>query len=69
MLQYPDFEEKLIVFIESYDAKNISFDNENLVIKEKGVIKNKVSMYKTFCVFLMGETTLSSVIIRKFQEF
>jgi hypothetical protein len=34
MLQYPDFEEKQLLFIESFDAKDMSFQNENLVIKE-----------------------------------
>lgn len=69
MLQFPDFEEKQILFIESFETKNISFENENLVIKEDGNIKNKVSLYKIFTIFLIGETTLTSVVIRKFQDF
>lgn len=69
MLQFPDFEEKQILFIESFETKNISFENENLVIKEDWDIKNKVSLYKIFTIFLIGETTLTSVIIRKFQDF
>lgn len=69
MLQFPDFEEKQILFIESFETKNINFENENLVIKEDWNIKNKVSLYKIFAIFLIGETTLSSVIIRKFQDF
>lgn len=69
MLQFPDFEEKQILFIESFETKNISFENENLVIKEDWDIKNKVSLYKIFTIFLIWETTLTSVIIRKFQDF
>ena len=69
MLQFPDFEEKQTLFIESFETKNISFENENLVIKEDWDIKNKVSLYKIFTIFLIGETTLTSVIIRKFQDF
>lgn len=68
-MQFPDFDEKQILFIESFDIKNINFQNENLVIKEEGVIKNKVSMYKIFAIFLIGETTITSQLIRKFQEF
>jgi hypothetical protein len=34
MLQFPDFDEKQILFIESFNTKNISFQNENLIIKE-----------------------------------
>ncbi len=69
MLQFPDFDEKQILFIESFDAKNINFQNENLVIKENWKIKNKVSLYKIFTIFLIWETTITSVLIRKFQEF
>ncbi len=69
MLSVPDFEEKQIIFIESFDTKNINFENENLVIKEDWRIKNKVSMYKIFTIFLIWETTITSVLIRKFQQF
>lgn len=69
MLSLPDFDEKQILFIESFDTKNINFENDNLVIKENNEIKNKVSMYKIFAIFLVWEVTITSVLIRKFQEF
>lgn len=69
MLSLPDFDEKQILFIESFDTKNISFENENLVIKENEEIKNKISLYKIFAIFLVWEMTITSVLIRKFQEF
>ncbi len=69
MLQFPDFEEKQILIIESFDTKNISFQNENLIIKEWNTIKNKVSLYKIFAIFLIWETTITSVLIRKFLDF
>jgi hypothetical protein len=53
MLSLDDFDEKQILFIESFDTKNINFENENLVIKENSEIKNKVSMYKIFAIFLV----------------
>lgn len=69
MLQFPDFDEKQVLFIESFETKNISFENENLVIKEHWDIKNKVSLHKIFAIFLIGETTITSHLIRKFQDF
>lgn len=69
MLQLPDFEEKQILFIESFDTKNINFENDNLVIKEENIIKNKISLFKIFAIFLIWETTITSVLIRKFQDF
>lgn len=69
MLSINDFKEKQIIFIESFDTKNINFENDNLVIKENNIIKNKISLYKIFCIFLIWETTITSVLIRKFQDF
>lgn len=69
MMQYPDFEEKQIIFLQSYELKSLSLDNQNLVIKVDGKIQNKVSLYKIFAVFIIGEITLSSKIIQTFQEF
>jgi hypothetical protein len=53
MLQFPDFDEKQILFIETFDTKNINFENDNLVIKEENVIKTKVSLHKIFAIFLI----------------
>ena len=68
--KYPEnFYEKQILIIESFDTKNINFENDNLVIKEGNLIKNKISLYKIFAIFLVWEVTITSVLIRKFQEF
>ena len=67
MLSLPDFYEKQILIIESFDTKNINFENDNLVVKEGNLIKNKISLYKIFAIFLVWEVTITSVLIRKFQ--
>lgn len=69
MMQFPDFDEKQVLFIESFDTKNISLENENLLIKDGDTIKTKVSLHKIFAIFLIGETTITSMLIRKFVDF
>lgn len=53
MLSKPDFMEKQIVVIFSYELQDCSFANENLVIKREGKIINQTSLHKVFCIFLI----------------
>ncbi len=55
MLSKPDFMEKQIVVIFSYELQDCSFSNENLTIKRDGKIINQTSLHKVFCIFLIGE--------------
>ena len=69
MLSFPDFKEKQLLFIESYMMKGISFQNDNLVIKDDGKVVNRVSCHKIFCIFIIGEMTITSKLIQKFLEY
>jgi CRISPR-associated protein Cas1 len=69
MLSLPDFREKQILFIESYQLKEISFLNENLTIKEEGKIVQQVPFHKIFSVFIIGNCTLTSVFIKKCMKY
>ena len=69
MLSFSDFDEKQILFIDSSEMKDLSLDNENLLIRDGDTIKSRTSLHRIFLVFLIGETTLTSMIIRKMQEF
>jgi len=69
MLSLPDFREKQIIFIESYQAKNIKFKNDNLTVEEDGKITNQVSCFKIFCVFIIGEISITSVLINKLLKY
>ncbi|GHW02338.1 CRISPR-associated endonuclease Cas1 1 [candidate division SR1 bacterium] len=66
MLSRPDFIEKQIVVISSDRIKDLSFRNDNLLIKVDGKIKDQISLFKIFCVFIVGECTLSTRLIREF---
>ena len=73
MLQLPDFKEKQIVFIGLNDAEKIStlkVKNENLVVYDQfGELMNQVSCSKLFAVFLMGEFTITSNLIKKLLSY
>jgi CRISPR-associated protein Cas1 len=73
MLQLPDFKEKQIVFIGLNDAEKIStlkVKNENLVIYDQfGELMNQVSCSKLFAVFLMGDFTITSSLIKKLLSY
>ncbi len=68
MLTLPDFREKQILFIDirSYEGETkIKFQNDNLVFLKDGQIINRASCYKIFCVFIIGEITITSGLIKK----
>lgn len=65
MLSLPDFKEKQIVFIESDNNKKISFSNDNLTITEEEKVTYQVSCHKIFCVFIIGEISITSVFLQK----
>lgn len=69
MLSKPDFMEKQIVVIFSYELQDCLFNNENLTIKRDGKIINQTSLHKVFCIFLIGEATITTKLITKLQEF
>ncbi len=69
MLSLPDFREKQILFIESYELKDISFLNENLTIKQEGKIVQQVPFHKIFSILIIGNCTLTSVFIKKALQF
>ncbi len=69
MLSLPDFSAKQILFINSQDAKEISFQNDNLLLKKDGIRKQQVPCIKIFAIFIWGECTLTSVIIKKLLSY
>lgn len=70
MLNLPDFLEKSIVVIFCQDGQNISFKNDNLIVKDKD---NKIifqnTCYRIFSVFLIGKITLTSGILERSKKF
>jgi CRISPR-associated protein Cas1 len=74
MLSLPDFKEKKIVFIASDTHSSdlpddLKFSNDNLVLYKNGQKTTMISCYLLFCVFLIGDMTLTSVLLRKAKKY
>lgn len=63
MLSTADFLEKQIAFVDIMKQRQLSLQNENLLIKENGKIINKISISKLFCIFIIGDCTFSTRLI------
>lgn len=67
MLTLPDFREKQILFIQAdRNVKNkIRFENDNIVFEKDGIVVNRASCHKVFAVFIMGDMTITTGILRE----
>lgn len=69
MLSYPDFSEKQLLCIGSKYVHDIRFANDNLVIERDGKIVEQASCHKLFAVFLIGEATITTHLVRKLESY
>ena len=69
MLSRPDFIEKQILFIESENSKKMRFKNSNLILVDE---TNKILLQhpcsKIFMAFIMGEFSITSVLIKNAKK-
>lgn len=70
MLSLPDFNEKKILFIFPHkDFENqLKFGNSNLKLYRDGKCVNQISLHILISVFIIGEFTATSHLIRRFRE-
>lgn len=79
MLNKNDFSKKQLVFVFAKDGEKIAFANENLIVKiEKNddktdskivEIKFQVSLYKLFLVYIIGDLSITTVIIKNARKY
>lgn len=71
MLSYPDFQEKQLVFITcEWGVKSrLSIRNRNIVYEKDGEVSAKVSIYKIFILFIIGDISLTSRFIGTCREY
>lgn len=69
MLSRPDFMEKQVLFIESDNSKKLKFKNSNLVLVDENnriVLQHPCS--RIFVVFIVGEFSITSVLIKNAKK-
>ena len=70
MINAPEFEKKQIIFAMLTDGEKISFSNDNIVIKRKdGSVKHQSTCYRLFMLCVIGQITITSVVLEKAKKF
>jgi CRISPR-associated protein Cas1 len=71
MLTLPDFKEKQILFVQGESEKEnfLRFQNDNILYKKDGENIDMISCYKVFAIFITGDFSLSTVLIRNCQQY
>ena len=66
MMSRPDFLYKQIIFFQTIAKEKLSFRADNLIISdEDGNIKLQHSCHKCFALFIIGNITVTSVLLKK----
>jgi len=70
MLSLPDFKEKKVLYIwASKDMETqLKFGNSNLRLYKDGKLSKQISLFSIVAIFIIGEFTITSHLIRKFKE-
>ena len=70
MMSKNDFKEKQIIFLNLREKEKLAFKNENIVLKDcNEKIKLQVSCYKIFAIFIIGELSITSVLLSKAKKY
>jgi len=71
MLSLPDFREKQILFIQAEKGleNKLQFNNENVCFKKDGKIINQLSCHKIFCIFIIGDFSITTPLIKKCSKY
>jgi CRISPR-associated protein Cas1 len=71
MMSLSDFREKQILFIEArYGVENaLQFQNDNILYKKDGRNTNRLSCFKVFAIFIIGNFTMTSSLVKKCKQY
>jgi len=70
MLSLPDFKEKQLLFVIAGEKTNnkLKINNDNIALLKDENIFNQLSLHKVFAVFIIGEASITTALIRKCRE-
>jgi CRISPR-associated protein Cas1 len=70
MIDKTDFAKKQIIFYFPSQGDRMSFQNDNLVIKDREKkIKFQVTCYRIFLIFVVGDTTITTGLLSRAKKF
>ena len=71
MLSLPDLKEKQVLFVKTEQGvdNNLKIINDNIVLLKDGKVQNRLSCSKALAVFIVGECTITSTLIRKSLDY
>ncbi len=69
MLTAPDFKEKQIVFAILSHGEQLSFKNDNVIIRDRKGIKHQSSCYRLFALIIVGHITITSGLLMRSKKF
>ncbi len=70
MLDIPSFSKRQTIFLHAVDGEKLSFRNDNIIISSKeDKIIHQSSCYRLFIIFIIGNTSITSVLIEKARKF
>ncbi len=70
MLDRPEFAKKQMIFMFANRGEKISFRNDNIIISDKeGKTKYQITCYLVFVLFVVGDTSITTGVIRRAKKF
>ena len=70
MLDINDFTKKQILLYSPVKGDKLAYQNDNLIIKDgNGVTKYQCTCYQIFMIIIVGDTTITTGLLRRAQKF
>lgn len=70
-MSLPDFKEKQILFVDArLGVENrLQFQNDNILYKKDGKNTNRISCFKVFSIFIIGNFSMTSVLVKQCKKY